>query len=156
MNVRRTPERADTPAAAQVIASPPTSEEAPADMGPGRTAQTRTNVINSLPFGSTVSSWECLLLLLCLNSYPTQLTQSSHLFVDNKSSSSVNLIGSPPRHHRERREQVSQGSAPSKFAPVAANPEAVEDPGDFSNFPEIPQTTVKNLTARGITKLFPV
>lgn len=51
MNVRRIHARADTPAAAiQVIASPPTSEEALADMEPGRTALTRTNVINSLPF----------------------------------------------------------------------------------------------------------
>ena len=42
-------------------------------------------------------------------------------------------------------------------AKSAINPEVLEeDPGSFSNFPEISATSQKNLIARGITKLFPV
>ena len=63
----------------------------------------------------------------------------SLFYLTKKAQSSICVIGSPQRHHRssdKRGDQVSHGQAQKQ-----ANPEAVEDPGDFSNFPELPLTT---------------
>lgn len=70
---------------------------------------------------------------------------------------------SPRRKHRSSRHDDSPDLKRSKASKtdksadkVVANPEKTEDPGDFSNFPEICAASRQNLEKRGITKLFPV
>jgi len=79
-------------------------------------------------------------------------------------------LGSHKTHHRSSetgRRETTNSSANKRIASRSPSPKpageglppktvAVEDPGDFKNFPELSAATVKGLTARGINALFPV
>jgi hypothetical protein len=71
----------------------------------------------------------------------------SHLRAGEAGKRESIVAGDPLTHHKAEGHHAKA---------VEGTPAAIDNQGDFSNFPEIPAKSVEGLRKRGINSLFPV